>query len=77
MSSDYWTESFDADSVRQQEAANAEWNEWAADLERDRQILLEWPPHPMDKMASNEERRKQLEPRYAAAVAKFYGKDKP
>ncbi len=29
--------------------------------------------HPMDRMASQEERRAALEPRYAAAVRSFYG----
>ncbi len=70
--SDFWTESV-ADAPLEEERANAEMDEWRAEIARDRQILLE---HPMDRMVSNAERRKALEPRYAAAVAKFYGKDK-
>lgn len=72
---DYWTESFVADDVSQQERDNAD-----EDLEQrwDREDRLRRDDpckHPMDKTPSQEQRREALEPRYAAAVAKFYGKD--
>ncbi len=44
--SDYWTESFDDASQLELERANAEWNEWQAELVRDRQIALETAPPP-------------------------------
>lgn len=67
-----WTESVEEASEYAREANEADLRDWENEQRRDREIRME---HPMNKMASQEERRKALEPRYKAAVDKFYGKD--